>query len=74
MRLSTHEFDHETNNSVVRHLADSKMKESISVNGSVIAHRTKATIEAEKAIIDQKLKEKLEKVKGGSNGWDPALG
>ena len=74
MRLSTHEFDHETNNSVIRHLADSKMKESISVNGSVITHRTKATIEAEKAIIDQKLKEKLGKVRNGSTGWDQAFG
>lgn len=74
MRLSTHEFDHETNNSVIRHLADSRMKESISVNGSIITHRTKATIEAEKAIIDQRLKEKLDKVRNGSSGWDKAFG
>ena len=74
MRLSTHEFDHETNNSVIRHLADSKMKEYILVHGALITHRTKATIEAEKAIIDQKLKEKLQEVKRGSGGWDTAMG
>ena len=72
--LSGHEQAFQTIQKVKTHKAETEMREQIEVNGSVITHRTKATIEAEKAIIDQKLNEKLRKIKEGASGWDSAFG
>ncbi len=72
--LSGHEHGYETAAKVSRHKADEEMHENMEVNASLIKHRTAATIEGEKAIIDRKLKEKLQKVKDGVSGWDKAFG
>lgn len=72
--LSGHEQGFHTINKVKTHKAQSEMQESIEVNGAVISHRTATTIAAEKAILDQKLEERLQKVKERSSGWDKAFG
>ena len=72
--LSGHEQAFHTIGKVKSHKAESEMRESIEVNGAIISHRTATTIEAEKAILDQKLKERLRKVKEGAAGWDKAFG
>lgn len=72
--LSGHEQAFRTIYNVKTHKANSEMQESIEVNGTIISHRTTTTIAAEKAILDQKLKERLQKVKEGTSGWDKAFG
>lgn len=72
--LSGHEHGFQTIHKVNVHRADATMQENMEVNGSIISHRTAATIEAEKAVIDKKLKEKLRNVQEGNMGWDKAFG
>ena len=71
--LSGHEHAYETIHQVKRKRANAEMHEKIEVSTAVITHRTVAAIEAEKAIIDQKLKEKLGKINDGASDWRQAF-
>jgi hypothetical protein len=72
--LAGHEKAYETTYNIKMHRAKAEMNEKIEVGTEVTVHRTTATIEAEKAMIDKKLKEKLRTITENTNGWERSFG
>ena len=50
------------------------VKNTLTVNTQVGVHRSHAKVELEKAMIDAKLKEKLERLQAGGFDWDGEVG